>query len=97
MSLICSVYNYIFFDFTKHRKIDQTIITILRQRFEDCMLYEGHEREKCRALIFPLEEAETNYFTKCKLTLHIIICLKTVNFLSGKVTQICTSQCLNFT
>ncbi|XKL67226.1 hypothetical protein PGB90_010646 [Kerria lacca] len=48
----------------RDKRVDEQIIIILRQRFEDCMLYEGYEREKCRALLTPLEEAETNYFIK---------------------------------
>ncbi len=56
--------------FFRSRQVEENIISILRQRLEDCMYYERFEREKCRDYIPILQEAETNYFIKCKM-LHI--------------------------
>lgn len=47
--------------------VDNEILNILRQRFEDCVMYEqpDHER-KCRALLDQYEKGAENWFIKCK-------------------------------
>lgn len=47
--------------------VDNEILNILRQRFEDCVLYEqpDHER-KCRPLLDQYEKAAENWFIKCE-------------------------------
>lgn len=47
--------------------VDTEILSILRERFEDCMLYEAPDHNvKCKNLHEQYEEAAANWFTKCK-------------------------------
>lgn len=48
------------------RLVDNEVLTILRQRFEDCVMYERPDEEKCRPLYAQYEDAVTNWFIKCK-------------------------------
>lgn len=48
--------------------IENEILTILRQRFEDCVLYEAPDHlEKCKGVLATYDKAVENWFTKCKL------------------------------
>ncbi|XP_035916295.1 NADH dehydrogenase [ubiquinone] 1 beta subcomplex subunit 10 [Anopheles stephensi] len=51
--------------FRRDKMVDNEILSILRQRFEDCVLYEqpDHER-KCRSLLDTYEKAAENWFIK---------------------------------
>lgn len=50
-----------------YRQVDTEIVAILRERFEECVLYEkpDHER-KCAEVLATLNDASTNWFIKCK-------------------------------
>lgn len=50
----------------KKRMVDTEILSILRERFEDCMIYESPDTEKCKPLYKQYEDATTNWFMKCK-------------------------------
>ncbi|XP_075231504.1 NADH dehydrogenase (ubiquinone) PDSW subunit [Lycorma delicatula] len=51
--------------FLRDKKVESKILFILRQRFEDCVLYEGPDaKEKCQPLHDIMKEAETNWFIK---------------------------------
>ena len=48
--------------------VDNEILSILRNRFEHCVLYETPDHlEKCRGVLDTYENATANWFTKCKL------------------------------
>ncbi|GLV40758.1 NADH dehydrogenase (ubiquinone) PDSW subunit [Carabus blaptoides fortunei] len=51
--------------FKRDKQVDNEILSILRQRFEDCVLYEAPDHlKKCRPLLDQYEEATANWFTK---------------------------------
>ncbi|XP_018323898.1 NADH dehydrogenase [ubiquinone] 1 beta subcomplex subunit 10 [Agrilus planipennis] len=51
--------------YRRDRKVDSEILSILRRRFEDCVLYEApDDAEKCKPLLDTLNEATTNWFIK---------------------------------
>lgn len=52
-----------------YRRVDSSILWILRRRFEECVMYESplHE-EKCRPLYNTYNDALDNWFIKCKET-----------------------------
>lgn len=53
--------------FRRDRMVDSEILNILRQRFEDCILYEAPDHvAKCTPLKEIYEKAATNWFIKCK-------------------------------
>lgn len=53
---------YVFVD----RMVENEILNILRQRFEDCVLYESPDHNtKCKGLLDQYNEASANWFTKC--------------------------------
>lgn len=53
--------------FRRDRMVDNEVVNILRQRFEDCMLYEAPDHMvKCRPLLDTYEKATENWFIKCK-------------------------------
>lgn len=53
--------------FTAFRMVDNDILTILRQRFEDCVFYEAPDHmTKCKEIQNYLLKAEENWFTKCE-------------------------------
>lgn len=55
--------------FRRDKLVENEILSILRQRFEDCVLYEAPDHvEKCRPLREYYLKAEENWFTKCKYT-----------------------------
>ena len=55
--------------FKRDRLVDNEVLSILRQRFEDCMLYEGPDGErKCRPIYEIYQKGAENWFTKCKFT-----------------------------
>lgn len=64
------------------RMVDNEILNILRQRFEDCVMYEqpDHER-KCRPFLERYEKGAENWFIKCKWQL-IVDCNWSANFTS---------------
>jgi len=53
--------------FRRDRMVDNEIVNILRQRFEDCTLYEAPDHiVKCKPLLEQYEKATENWFIKCK-------------------------------
>lgn len=53
--------------FKRDRLVDDNILSILRNRFEDCVLYEmPDEAERCKAIWEEYKVAEANWFSKCK-------------------------------
>lgn len=53
--------------FRRDKMVENEILSILRQRFEDCMLYEAPDHvEKCTDLLKTYERGAENWFTKCK-------------------------------
>lgn len=58
------------------RQVDSEILSVLRQRFEDCMLYEAPDHiKKCTPLLEQYEEATTNWFIKCKFSFNSLLFL----------------------
>lgn len=52
--------------FRRDRMVDNEIVNILRQRFEDCTLYEAPDHiVKCKPLLEQYEKATENWFIKC--------------------------------
>lgn len=50
-----------------HRFVDNEVLSILRHRFEDCILYESPDHKvKCQPLFDQYNEAAENWFIKCK-------------------------------
>lgn len=55
--------KYFFLD----RFVDNEILSILRRRFEDCVLYESPDHEvKCKHIWEQYNEGAENWFMKCK-------------------------------
>ncbi len=55
--------------FKRDRQVDSEILSILRQRFEDCVLYEAPDHvKKCQSLLDTYNKAAEHWFTKCKLS-----------------------------
>lgn len=53
--------------FRRDKMVENEILSILRQRFEDCVLYESPDhKEKCSGILQTYERAAENWFTKCK-------------------------------
>lgn len=53
--------------FKRDRLVDSEVLSILRSRFEDCMLYEGPDNDKkCMPLYEIYQKGAENWFTKCK-------------------------------
>jgi len=51
--------------YKRDKLVDNEILSILRQRFEDCVMYEAPDHiEKCKDLLKEYEDANTNWFTK---------------------------------
>lgn len=51
--------------YRRDRLVDNNIVNILRQRFEDCVLYEAPDHlRKCKSILDAYKEAETNWFIK---------------------------------
>ena len=51
--------------YRRDRSVDNEILSILRQRFEDCVIYETPDHsEKCKHLLKQYEEGAENWFTK---------------------------------
>ncbi|XP_063700919.1 NADH dehydrogenase [ubiquinone] 1 beta subcomplex subunit 10 [Culicoides brevitarsis] len=51
--------------FRRDKMVDNEILTILRQRFEDCVFYEAPDHvAKCQGFMDYLKRAEENWFTK---------------------------------
>lgn len=49
------------------RFVENEILSILRRRFEDCVLYEAPDHKvKCQALWDQYNEGAENWFIKCK-------------------------------
>lgn len=56
------------------RQVDEEIVSILRNRFEHCVIYETPDHvEKCKPLLDTYEEASTNFFIKCKFVIDFIL------------------------
>lgn len=48
--------------------VENEILSILRNRFEDCVMYEAPDHlTKCKPLLEQYEEATTNWFIKCNI------------------------------
>lgn len=59
--------------FRRDKMVENEILSILRQRMEDCILYEAPDHvEKCAPLKEYYKKAEENWFTKCKYCSMII-------------------------
>lgn len=59
--------------FRRDRMVDNEVLNILRQRFEDCMIYEAPDHiAKCTPLMETYQKAAENWFTKCKLRITSI-------------------------
>lgn len=53
--------------FRRDRMVDNEILAILRQRQEDCMLYERPDAAtKCKDIMEQYQRAAENWFIKCK-------------------------------
>lgn len=53
--------------FKRDKKVDNEILSILRYRYEDCVLYESPDsNERCKDIWEAYKVAETNWFSKCK-------------------------------
>lgn len=51
----------------RDKMVDSDILSILRARFEDCMMYEAPDHiAKCKPLRDIYDDAATNWFIKCK-------------------------------
>ncbi|XP_037051639.1 NADH dehydrogenase [ubiquinone] 1 beta subcomplex subunit 10 [Bradysia coprophila] len=51
--------------FRRDKMVENEILSILRQRFEDCVLYEAPDHmAKCRGVLDTYEKAAENWFTK---------------------------------
>lgn len=51
------------------RLVDNEILNILRQRFEDCIVYEAPDHvENCKHVLKDYKDNELNWYIKCKLT-----------------------------
>lgn len=60
--------------FKRDKMVENEILNILRQRFEDCVLYEAPDHlTKCKSVLETYEKAVENWFTKCKLTECVIV------------------------
>ena len=67
-TLILIVNVIIFTLFCFFRFVDSEIINILRQRMEDCVMYEGtNQEEACKGLRDNYDAASENFFSKCKI------------------------------
>lgn len=53
--------------FKRDKLVDNEILSILRQRFEDCVQYESPDHvAKCTPLYDYYHKAEENWFSKCE-------------------------------
>lgn len=53
--------------FRRDKMVENEILSILRQRFEDCVLYESPDHMvKCKGILMAYEKGAENWFTKCK-------------------------------
>uniref|UniRef100_A0A6M2DU84 NADH dehydrogenase [ubiquinone] 1 beta subcomplex subunit 10 n=1 Tax=Xenopsylla cheopis TaxID=163159 RepID=A0A6M2DU84_XENCH len=60
--------------FKRDKLVDSEILNILRQRFEDCSLYEEpDDKEKCKVVLQQYKDASTDWFIKCNLIVINII------------------------
>ncbi|KAF5282482.1 hypothetical protein FQR65_LT14291 [Abscondita terminalis] len=51
--------------YRRDRMVDSEILSILRQRFEDCVVYEAPDHvERCKGILDQYIEGTTNWFTK---------------------------------
>lgn len=52
--------------FKRDKKVDDEILSILRRRFEDCVLYEAPDHlVKCKDILDTYNKATENWFIKC--------------------------------
>lgn len=57
--------------------VENEVLNILRQRFEDCVMYEAPDHlTKCKGLMDTYEKAAENWFTKCKFYIRPIVYLR---------------------
>lgn len=60
--------------FRRDRMVDNEILSILRLRFEDCMMYETPDHMvKCRPFMDVYKKAEENWFIKCEFYFYLLI------------------------
>lgn len=53
--------------FKRDKAVDNEIVSIMRQRFEDCILYEAPDHmKKCTPFLDAYNRATENWFIKCK-------------------------------
>lgn len=63
--LVC--YSEANIQYKRDRLVESEIIHILRQRFENCVMYETPDHlTKCKHVLEQYRDAETNWFIKCK-------------------------------
>lgn len=75
--------------FRRDRMVDNEVVTILRQRFEDCILYEAPDHvEKCKPILNHLEKASENWFIKCKYFFSPVFITKML-ILNYNLEQLC--------
>lgn len=56
--------------FKRDKLVDSNIVSIMRNRFEDCMFYENPDHlTKCASLKEAYEQAAEAWFTKCNIFL----------------------------
>lgn len=72
LQFIYKIYFNVFINYKLFfRLVDAEIATILRERFEACVMYERPDHvEKCDPLLKTYEDATTNYFIKCKFSVN---------------------------
>jgi len=83
-----------------HRFVDNEVLSILRRRFEDCVLYESPDHKvKCQPLFDQYNEAAENWFIKCKyfyfsnaiiMNANNLYCIKCKNKLREFLHKSCT-------
>lgn len=62
-----SLYALKYKNFIFYRLVDSNILSILRQRYEDCRIYEAPDgMRKCKPLSEIYQAAEENYSIKCQ-------------------------------
>lgn len=76
---IISVFNIVYvcvFVCIPNRQVDNEILNILRQRQEDCIIYEKNDhRTKCAHIMEEYNKAAENWFIKCKDDKMLLVCV----------------------
>lgn len=78
--------------FKRDRKVDSEILSILRQRFEDCVLYEAPDHlTKCQDIHEALKIGEVNWFSKCyyHFFCNLICFVQSISIITFFVFSLC--------